>query len=185
MVLATPAAIGSALLERVGGLGVLGGVGSTTARRIGGAAAGEALTEAGQSAIEYAGGSVGTDEGFKTSEALDQMLAGSVAGGIAGGGLRGSIEAGSKTARVAGERIASVVEARRGAKALDELAEMADESKLRKRDPEAFAGLLRALVPGQFAAATQFLVDVGYGEQEPETISDWYEGLTKGKIKEN
>ena len=40
-------------------------------------------------------------------------------------------------------------------------------------------------VTASFAVAAQFLVDVGYGEQEPETISDWYEGLTKGKVKED
>ena len=45
-------------------------------------------------------------------------------------------------------------------------------------------GYATGLVPGQLAAATQFLVDVGYGEQDPEGIKEWYEGLTTGKIKE-
>ncbi len=34
------------------------------------------------------------------------------------------------------------------------------------------------------SASTQFLVDVGYDEYDPETIGDWYEGLTTGKIKD-
>jgi hypothetical protein len=46
------------------------------------------------------------------------------------------------------------------------------------------AGYATGLVPGQAAAAAQFLVDVGEGEQNPETAAEWWEGLTKGKIKE-
>lgn len=45
-------------------------------------------------------------------------------------------------------------------------------------------GYLTGMVPGQIAQSTQFLVDVGYGEQDPQTFSDWFEGLTKGKISE-
>lgn len=45
-------------------------------------------------------------------------------------------------------------------------------------------GYLTGMVPGQVAQSTQFLVDVSYGEQDPQTFGDWYEGLTKGKIKE-
>lgn len=52
------------------------------------------------------------------------------------------------------------------------------------RDSLEAAGYLTGMVPGQVAVAAQFLVDVGYGEQDPESISDWYEGLTKGRIKE-
>jgi hypothetical protein len=46
------------------------------------------------------------------------------------------------------------------------------------------AGYATGLVPGQLASATQFLVDVGNGDQDPKTMADWYEGLTKGKVKE-
>lgn len=45
-------------------------------------------------------------------------------------------------------------------------------------------GYITGMVPGQLAQSTQFLVDVGYGEQDPQTFGDWVEGLTKGKIKE-
>lgn len=45
-------------------------------------------------------------------------------------------------------------------------------------------GYATGLVPGQMATATQFLVDVGEGEQDPRTLSDWYRGLTKGKVEE-
>ena len=43
-------------------------------------------------------------------------------------------------------------------------------------------GYTTGLVPGQFATAVQFLVDVGEGDQDPETVAEWYRGLTKGKI---
>ena len=46
-------------------------------------------------------------------------------------------------------------------------------------------GYWTGLVPGQVATSAQFLVDVGTGDQDPETFSQWYEGLTKGKIKED
>lgn len=44
-------------------------------------------------------------------------------------------------------------------------------------------GYFTGLVPGQVAASTQFLVDVGSGDADPETISDWYTGLTKGRVE--
>lgn len=44
-------------------------------------------------------------------------------------------------------------------------------------------GYATGLVPGQVAVAAQFLVDVGYGEQDPESFADWYRGLTKGKVE--
>lgn len=45
-------------------------------------------------------------------------------------------------------------------------------------------GYVTGMVPGQIAQSTQFLVDVGYGEQDPQTFGDWFEGLTKGKISD-
>lgn len=45
-------------------------------------------------------------------------------------------------------------------------------------------GYTTGLVPGQFATAAQFLVDVGEGDQDPETVADWWRGLTKGKVAE-
>ncbi|WP_088183965.1 acetyltransferase [Sphingobium sp. Z007] len=45
------------------------------------------------------------------------------------------------------------------------------------------AGYWTGLVPGQVATSAQFLVDVGNGEQDPETAAEWYRGMTKGKAK--
>lgn len=59
-----------------------------------------------------------------------------------------------------------------------------EPTKRATRNALEVTGYATGLVPGQVAAATQFLVDVGYGEQDPETIGEWWEGLTKGKIKE-
>ena len=41
------------------------------------------------------------------------------------------------------------------------------------------------LFTGQIAASTQFLVDVGSGDADPEGFAEWYEGLTTGRIKES
>ena len=45
-------------------------------------------------------------------------------------------------------------------------------------------GYATGLVPGQIAQSTQFLVDIGYGEADPETFGDWIDGLSDGKIDE-
>lgn len=44
-------------------------------------------------------------------------------------------------------------------------------------------GYVTGLVPGQLATAAQFLVDVGHGDQDPESVGDWYRGVTRGKAK--
>ena len=59
-----------------------------------------------------------------------------------------------------------------------------DDTKRATRNALESVGYATGLVPGQIATAVQFLVDVGYGEQDPETVSDWYEGLTSGKVKD-
>ena len=46
------------------------------------------------------------------------------------------------------------------------------------------AGYATGLIPGQLAAATQFLVDVGNGDEDPQGFAQWVEGLTTGRIKE-
>jgi hypothetical protein len=56
------------------------------------------------------------------------------------------------------------------------------ETKRATRNTLETIGYTTGLVPGQIAAATQFLVDVGEGDADPKTISDWYTGLTKGRI---
>lgn len=43
-------------------------------------------------------------------------------------------------------------------------------------------GYVTGLVPGQAAAAAQFLVDVSQGDADPQTFADWLEGLSTGKI---
>ena len=60
-----------------------------------------------------------------------------------------------------------------------------EETKRATRNILETAGYLGAPVTGQMAASAQFLVDVGAGDQHPETFGDWWEGLTKGKIKED
>lgn len=60
-----------------------------------------------------------------------------------------------------------------------------EETKRATRDFLETAGYLGAPIPGQVSAATQFLVDVGAGDQEPETFGEWWEGLTTGKVKED
>lgn len=60
-----------------------------------------------------------------------------------------------------------------------------EETKRATRNTLETVGYWTGLVPGQVATATQFLVDVGYGEQDPQTVGDWFEGLTKGKVKED
>lgn len=59
------------------------------------------------------------------------------------------------------------------------------ETKRATRNALEVAGYLGAPTSGQMAAATQFLVDVYGGDQHPEDLGDWWEGLTKGKIKED
>lgn len=59
-----------------------------------------------------------------------------------------------------------------------------EETKRATRNAIEAVGYFTGLTTGQMAAAAQFLVDVGYGEQEPEDFSDWWEGLNTGKIKE-
>lgn len=59
-----------------------------------------------------------------------------------------------------------------------------EETKRATRNAIETVGYFTGLTTGQMAAAVQFLVDVGYGEQDPEDFSDWWEGLNTGKIKE-
>lgn len=96
---AMPAATASALLERLGMHGIFGSTARTVVGRIAQAGGTEALTEALQSPIEYAGSNLGTKAGFDWREAGDQALAGVVAGGPMGAGIRGGIELGSAAMR--------------------------------------------------------------------------------------
>lgn len=59
-----------------------------------------------------------------------------------------------------------------------------DETARSVRNAFETAGYLGAPTSGQMGATTQFLVDVYNDDQQPENFGDWWEGLTKGKIKE-
>jgi hypothetical protein len=59
-----------------------------------------------------------------------------------------------------------------------------EETRHATRDTLEAAGYWTGLVPGQVAASTQFLVDVGNGDQEPQSAYDWYKGLTTGRVPE-
>lgn len=90
---AAPAAIASALLERLGTRGLLGIKDSVRGLRdvpgaVGRAAVKEASTEAGQEAVEYTGETAGTKKGFDPAEMAERSLAGAVAGGPFGAGVR-------------------------------------------------------------------------------------------------
>lgn len=99
VVKAAPAAAASAFLERVGARGIVSpGGGSLVAGAVR-AAGKEAATEAGQGVIENAGGTVGTQRGFKLSEAADEALAGAVAGAGYGGPGYGAIEGSRRLGR--------------------------------------------------------------------------------------
>jgi hypothetical protein len=45
-------------------------------------------------------------------------------------------------------------------------------------------GYFLGLPTGQAAQTGQFLHDVWTGQQQPETVSEWYQGLTKGRIEQ-
>lgn len=60
-----------------------------------------------------------------------------------------------------------------------------EDTKQATRDTLEAAGYLTGMVPGQVASSTQFLVDLGEGDADPEGVAEWYEGLTTGRIKDD
>lgn len=60
-----------------------------------------------------------------------------------------------------------------------------EDTKRATRNAMEVGGYLGAPTSGQMAATSQFLVDVYSGDQHPEDLGDWWEGLTKGKIKDD
>jgi len=62
-----------------------------------------------------------------------------------------------------------------------------EETKDATRNVIEFTGYATGsgLATGQIAAATQFLVDVGSDDADPEGFGDWWEGLTTGRLKED
>jgi hypothetical protein len=57
------------------------------------------------------------------------------------------------------------------------------DTKHATKDVLQAAGYTTGLVPGQIASAAQFFVDVGEGDQDPQTVADWYRGITTGHAK--
>jgi hypothetical protein len=60
-----------------------------------------------------------------------------------------------------------------------------EETKRATRNFLEATGYVTGVVPGQAATAAQFIVDIGYGEQDPQGIGEWLEGLQKGKVSED
>jgi hypothetical protein len=45
-------------------------------------------------------------------------------------------------------------------------------------------GYFLGLPTGQIAVMSQFFYDVSQGTQDPRDLSDWYQGVTRGKIEQ-
>jgi hypothetical protein len=58
-----------------------------------------------------------------------------------------------------------------------------EDTKRATRNAIETVGYFTGLTTGQMATTAQFLVDVGYGEQDPEGFGEWWRGLTKGKVE--
>ena len=69
----------------------------------------------------------------------------------------------------------------------DELERAAEGEETRQltRTSIETVGYFTGLTTGQIAATSQFLVDVGAGDADPQGFSDWMEGITTGRIKED
>lgn len=147
VLVASPFAVASSLLDRVGAGSILSNTGKGAARRIITAGATEAGTEFVQSGLEYGGGTIGTEAGFDPYEALDQSLAGAFAGGGIGAGMRGSYE----ITQSAAIRTVEYVQARAGERLMGDIFAKAGESKLRLRDPDLFAEFLSQQTNGSVA----------------------------------
>lgn len=145
---ATPAAVLSSVLERIGIHGIFGAGGRTALARIAQAGATEAATEFAQGTVEYIGGHAQTGTAFDTDEMFDQAFAGMVAGGLMGGGLRTSGEFARPAARPIKAMVSRISDANRAmhnGQFLDEIAATAAESKTAQRSPDALADLVQQL----------------------------------------
>ena len=99
LVASVPAATVSAYLDRLPLEAIFTkALGGTAVKRIIAGVGYEAGTEAIQSPLEYAGGTIGTDKGFSAQEALKQSVLGAVAGGGMGGALAAATEGGGGVA---------------------------------------------------------------------------------------
>lgn len=59
-----------------------------------------------------------------------------------------------------------------------------EDTKRMTRNTMEFIGYTTGLIPGQFASAAQFWVDVSEGEQDPDGAWEMIEGTVKGKVSE-
>lgn len=141
---AAPAAVASAWLEKIGAMSIFRPVGATALKKIGYGALAETATEAVQSSVEYAGGSVGTDRGFSTLEMLDQAAAGA----LAGAGMGGIFTSAHVIPRKAIESGVRVMQARIGRRIVDQVFTAAANSETRRRDPALFAEFLAQAANG-------------------------------------
>lgn len=96
VLIAAPAGIASAYLERAGEFMAAKMPGKTLLTSTAKAAGAEAGTEFLQSGVEYAGGSIGTKKGFDAGEALDQSISGAIAGAGMGGAIHLAVKGGQK-----------------------------------------------------------------------------------------
>ncbi len=151
---ASPAALLSGYLDRLGVERLILPGADTVAKRIVKATAIEAGTEFAQEVIEYGGATIGTDVAFNPGEALDRGLAGAVGGA----GMAAPIRTGIETPRII-EAVAPVVSkllqsgnAKKEALFLDNVMKASEKSKLRERDPEAFKDMLRGMAEENGAA---------------------------------
>lgn len=92
VVKAAPAAVGSALLERIGTRGLIAPGPTNFAVGVAKAAGKEAATEAGQEAIEYGGATIGTNAGFDPEQAAEQAAFGALAGGPSGAAINLAVD---------------------------------------------------------------------------------------------
>lgn len=144
VLIASPAAAASAVLERLGISKIFGATGRTVAGRVGQAAAGEGVTEFAQTAVEQAGGTVGTERGFDLADTLDQSFAAALAGAGTGGAIR-SVQEGTTTIA---KRVVEVVQARQGSAVVDKIMSDAADSKSRVRDPRMFEEFIQGMAQG-------------------------------------
>ena len=144
VVKASPFAVGTAFIDRLGIGRVLGAAGSNAAVRIAKGVGTEILTQGAQGAAQYTGETVGTDKGFQPADFLDQTIQSAVTGAFLGGGMRG-VHEGVSQAKGWASALAAANQSRAGGEVLDSLMSGAEASKLRTRDPEAF----RQFIDGQ------------------------------------
>lgn len=150
LVAAAPAAVGSALLERLGTRGILGLDDVARSLRevpgaIGAAVLKEGLTEAGQEGIEYTAETLGTQTGFDPMQGADRALAGFVGGAGFGGSVRSVTAPLQAVTTQAALREQAVADAER----FDQIATGVLENPLLERAPERLREFLSSATNGQ------------------------------------